>query len=167
MVPVDQLGPDTLMRCEKALELWRTGQFGCLVVTGGRCHPSYVETRSAAESMQVWFDFGRVPLSCILVEPEAKDTFGNAISTVAGLQHWGIDTDNITVVSHWLHCVRLRITFRLACRVRVKTVPLYYPIGWKGAFAEVAMICYHVLDRKGNGWIARRNRAKRTFSKPS
>ncbi len=77
---------DTLYRCQKALELWHTGRYDYVLVTGGIFHPPNVQSVAAATLMGMWLLEHGVPESQILCEIESLDTYENISKGIEALK---------------------------------------------------------------------------------
>ncbi len=156
IVPLNQLAPDTLHRCQKALELWRTNQSDKILVAGGICHSPEIQTVSAAELMKKWFTERGVDEKSIIVEPESLHTYDNIRLGLEKLKAAQIENPEITVVTQWQHTIRCWLTFKLGYGINVKRHPLHYPVPSNVWWREWAFIAYHALDWKGTGFFAKR-----------
>lgn len=166
IAPVDSLeGTSTLHRCEGALVLLQTSQFDVLVLSGGQCHGPSIETQSAADTMEGWFESHLVVAPIMLIERWARDTYENISRTVELLRTVPGKHD-ITVVTHWQHSIRFQITFWLAHRIWVRTKPLHYTIAWKEWVWGWVYVLYHLYDWKGTKHFARAGREGRLYGSP-
>ncbi len=157
-------GTTTLPRLEKAAELLRSGAYDVLLLSGGQCHAPEVETQPAALTMAAWFAEQGADGVVTILEDESRDTYENISCSLARLQlQPGVH--EITVVSHWQHTLRFMITFWLAYGLRIKCVPLHYPIPLTSLVAGWGLILYHLYDRYGTKYVARSYRAGRTKDK--
>lgn len=163
IAPLNSLeGTWTLLRCQKALELLETGEYGLLVLSGGICQPPEFQTQPAAEIMADWFRAQGVDSTLIVAEGESRDTYENIFCSLHALQ---IPRDllELSVVSNWQHTLRFAVTGWRACKIRIKRIPLHHPVPVSYWFMEWGLLAYHVYDRSGSKRIACRNRLKRTF----
>ncbi len=160
---IDKLAQDTLYRCQAALELWRTGQFDRILVSGGICFPREIQTRPASESMKQWLSQPQqgVDKNQIICESKSLTSFGNVEFSLKKLTEVGIDQPQITVVSQWQHAIRMRIAFSLVYGIKVERYPLHYPISFSSWLYEWFLILYHLWDWEGIGFLAHWMRRKR------
>jgi len=161
IISVDRLSPNALLVCRHAIALWRTGRYDYLMFTGGRAWDSCVQTRT-------WSEIGRaiavsegVDPDRILVEGISVDTYGHIGQGVGLLRMIGIMDFHLTFCTHAIHGFRIRRTARAnhGLDVTIAAVPL--PLTLRETLAELAYAFYHGIDPHGDGWIARRNRARR------
>ncbi len=111
--------------------------------------------------MKDWLVARGVLASQILVEHQSSDTFTNIKYTMELLHEAGIEKFTMTAVSHWTHLNRIWLTFRLGYGMRITTHRARYRIHVGTFMWECAAFVYHCLDRRGTGWLARSNRARR------
>jgi len=157
---------DTLYRCEHALELWRTGEYDYLVTSGGIFHPPNVQSVPAGTLMGLWFLEHGVPERQILCEDTSLDTYENIAHSIAMLKALDVwPSCQITVVTQWQHAIRFFITFLWAWWKPTRLCSLDQPITWGTWLQEWVLIAYHILDRKGTGWVACWNRDRRRQKK--
>lgn len=160
---LNQLSPaDTLLRCERGLKMWERGSFDKILVTGGIYSPSNIQTLPAAELMAQWFRQKGVPAGDIIIEPRSLDTFENIKFSLEELGRLSINNFRITVVTQWQHVIRFWITFCLGYNIRVKIQPMNYAISFRTWLEEWFFIIYHLYDRRGTKYFARKNRRNRT-----
>ncbi len=167
ITPVDQLSPaNTLQRCIKALQLWQNGTYHILILSGGICDPPSIQRTAGAEIMRRWFVERGVPEKRIITESHSRDTYENIILSVRLLKNLvpHNQTHHWTVVSQWQRCLRIWITLWRLHRIRPKLQMLRYPIGIRGFLKECVFIAYHLYDRDGNKYLARKNRSRRSFA---
>lgn len=161
IVKMNRLSPqDTLIRCQKGLQLWQSGNYDYLLVTGGLFNPKTVQTITAAGLMRKWFVKNGVAKEKILIEADSRDTYQNVAFSIRLLKTKKIDKPEITIVSQWQHNIRIKRTFR-SYGYQVKTHNVKYPVGWKTWLMEWAFIMLHFISPKGNNYWARKNQEKR------
>ena len=153
---------DTLQRCKKALDLWKTKEYEKILVTGGIFLPPNIQTKPAGDLMALWFRQNKVPAESIIIENQALDSFKNCHLGLKKLNN-PISNHNILVVTQWHHAIRLGITFFLGYGIRVNLFTLKYPISIKTWFMEWLFIFYHLYDPKGKKILAKKNRQNRTY----
>ncbi len=167
IAPINNLkGTKTLLRCQKAVELLKTGDYDILVLSGGQCHPWHIETQPAAMTMAQWFAKQGVSVNTIICECKSLDTYKSVMCTIDQLKIHGLRHE-ITVVSQWQHAIRFAITFLLGYGIRIKRAPLHYPMSLKDSVKEWLFILYHLYDRRGTKLLARKNRIARTYDEQS
>jgi len=161
--PLNQLSANTLRRCEAALEVWRTGQFDRILVTGGMFLDQKRQTIPAATIMWDWFTKHGVRDNQILVEPGSLDTYQNIDFGLRLLREEGCADAQITVITQYQHALRFAITFFLAHQRRINLIMIRQPaMLWKEWLMEwLVIIPYHLIDWRGTLWLARHNRAQR------
>lgn len=159
----DSLGRDTLIRLERGLDLWKKDPEAFLLVTGGIFCVRERQTRPAADIMADWLVTHGVPQTKILHEDASLDTFENVRFSLDTLHAHGISTDgtNITVVSEFQHALRIYLTFRLGYGLRVHCIPIWYVDSVHGFCLEFFVLLHHLLDWRGEGFLARFKRAWR------
>lgn len=159
--PCDLLqGTKTELRLIEGLRLWGSGKFDAIIVCGGVYLPQETQTTPAARIMKEWLVSHGVPAENTMAEERSRDTYEN-ISYA--LEMIGGKASQITVVTHWQHALRFRLTFRLAHKMKVRTEPMYYWTGFKSFALEWAILLVHLFDPSGTGRIARWNRKSRTY----
>ncbi|MEK7103423.1 MAG: YdcF family protein [Patescibacteria group bacterium] len=138
------------------------GDFDFIIVTGGIYLPSEIQTIPAGVLMRDWLLSKGIEGKYIKCEPESRDTFENINNSIALVA--SDSTPMFTVITHWQHGLRFWVTFRLAHKVKVRIIPIWYWIGWKQFLWEWVYLCIHLIDPKGKGRLAQKNRNKRTFN---
>lgn len=157
-MPLNELAPhDTLIRCKKALAVWEKGDYDLIITTGGIFMLPCVQTVPVAELMRQWFLSKGIPADRVVSLTNSVDTFTD-ISAVMNAVDKNID---ITVLSHWQHVIRATATFFLARHTLVRPYPIFYWKGWKDFLKECFFILYHLIDWRGKGNLARKNRVER------
>ncbi|TSC56122.1 MAG: hypothetical protein G01um101418_489 [Parcubacteria group bacterium Gr01-1014_18] len=156
---------DTLIRCQKALELWKTGKYDIIFLCGGIFNPPHIQTRAASELMAEWFVLQGDLEEYLVLERKSLDTYGNITFFLDAWTEMSLAQPEVTVVTQWQHAIRIFITFFLAHGTIVRIHPLFYRISWKTFLMEWVMIFYHLFDWKGTGRVARRNRESRRQKK--
>lgn len=162
LVPRDRLSPhDTQLVCQEALQLWKTGLYDLLLLTGGLFLPPYIQTKPSAELMKDWFVSQGVEPSRIVTETRSLDTFENISYSLAELQLLGINHPDITVCTQWQHAVRIRHTFERAHGVEVQIYTLNFDLPPREQAWQWLYIAYHWYDTRGDKWLARTIRRRR------
>lgn len=162
--PIDELsGTFTELRLRKGLELWRTGNYDCILVSGGVFYPQDVQNKAAGWLMWFWLIGNVVASKAILIENKSVDTYENIRF---GLQLIpDIHLADITIVTHWQHALRMKITFWRAYGLKVKVIPLWYWIGCLGFIKELGGLFVHLFDKEGVSPLSKRIRQRRTQSR--
>ena len=157
----------TEKRLKRGLYEWNAG--GCydkIIVSGGHYFSRFVQTLSAASLMKWWLIERNVIEPCILCDHSSRDTYQNirySLFTIREEDENG-DEPDITVVTHWQQALRVKFTFWRAYGLRVHIIPMFYWVDAKTFVYEWVMLLYHMFDRYGTGFIAKRNREARTFT---
>ncbi len=159
--PVNKLGKRTLLRLQRAAELLQSGEYDCLILSGGQCHGPEVETQSAAVTMELWLAEQKITVPVLVIEGDSRDTYENISCSLKRLADYP-DGHQITVVSQWQHTWRFALTFLLAHGIWIKRVGLHYPLPLHDIVMEWLGILYHLYDWHGTKRLAKANRAKRT-----
>ena len=164
----NQMDYQTLSRCQETYKLWQTGEYDLILLTGGICQPEEFQTVPGAQIMKWYFLYKKVPEKNLLTEDHAHDTFENIRFSLQRLQTLGIFPQDaeITVVTKKKQCRRFRISFNRAYHIKIKEHYVEYLQTTKENIYEFISLIIHLLDPKGNGFIAKRNRQNRTFSGP-
>jgi len=167
IIAKNRLSPaDTLLRCQKAITLWQTGQYDLILVCGGIFTPfPDTHTVPAADLMKSYLleNIPGISKEKILTEDSSRDTFENVKFALATLETARIKTSDITVVTQWQHAIRFWITFRFCRNIKVKLKPMFYRTALRIKLNECLFIAYHIYDPCGNKNLARKNRQNRTF----
>lgn len=167
----NQLSPaNTLPVCQEALKLWQTGAYDLLLLSGGLFLPAHIQSRPSSELMQDWFVEQGVDPRQIVLETRSLDTYDNIRYSLEELASVRIGEFAITVCTHRIHGRRIKHTFRRAHGVDITVHPVPLPLRMMERCQQWMYVLYHWLDPFGNGWLARRTRAKRyaqIWKKPS
>ena len=168
LVAVDELDPRTALRvCERTLELWDTGAYDCLLVSGGRFLPPEIQTRPWSKIASEFFEWHGVPKERIVRESDSFDTYDNIRYSLRELYHAGIPDADITVVTHKTHGRRVRHTFKVAHGVEVRIEPVDLPLTILERIKQWAFVLYHWLDPYGTKYAKRRRiEGRRTLGLP-
>ena len=153
-------GTTTEKRLIRGLALWQRGGFDAIIVTGGIYLPPEQQTIPSGILMEHWLMENGVPGKAIICEDRSRDTFENISGALALVAN--DPAPKFTVVTHWQHALRFWVTFRLAYRRKIAFVPMRYWIGLTGFVLEWAFLLVHIIDPRGTGRIATRNREMRT-----
>lgn len=162
ILPVNKIGYYLQIRCDKALELFLTGGFDYILVTGGITNPKETQTVSEAEIIREWLLSKKVPSEAIIMESRSLDSFENIKFGLEALGNCAIEASEITVVSQWQHTIRYWITLKLGYGVaaKVRLIKLHPRMSWKAIITEWFFILYHLLDWRGEKPPARLHREK-------
>lgn len=176
--PINRLeGTYTLKRLEKAIQLWRTGQYDGMILSGGTVSPESIQTKPHADIMKEWVLQQEAGPSDeqIIVENCSLDTYENARFSQQAVTNWlavrnassyqKIATSSIklTVVTEKNHGRRFLITFRRGLGWgNVTVVPADYTLSFAGLLLEWALRLMHLIDPVGKGPLARLNQKMRT-----
>ncbi len=159
----DQLSPaDTFPRCQEALKLWATKKYDFLLLSGGIFNPLKIQTRPAAELMRRWFFNNGVAMHKIIIENESRDTFEGIAFSLRILKNRGTHNFQLHAVSHWQHIMRIKLTCKLVYGEEVICCPVNYRVSILTWLVGWLHILYHLIDRKGQGYFAKRNRENRS-----
>jgi vancomycin permeability regulator SanA len=162
IVRFNEVGPRLLVRCEAALELFRSGGADFILLTGGLTHSREVQDIPEAELMRRWFVCEGVPEHCLLVEGDSVDSCENVEFGLRLLQSRGIEADEFIIVSQWQHALRLLLSLKWGWGVSAKTriVPLFPRIGLRGFLVEVVFLAYHAYDPCGRLSVIQKRRER-------
>lgn len=147
----------TLARLKKGLSLWKDKDFDYIVVTGGVFSKN--QTKSAALAMSGWLIKKSVSTEKILVENYSLDTFHNVEFSMEIIRKFDADPA-ITVVSHWQHCLRFKVTFYKRFYIKIKIAPIW-DFDLKTFFQEWAYLLIHLIFSDSNNPFSRFIRKKR------
>ncbi|MFA5946271.1 MAG: YdcF family protein [Patescibacteria group bacterium] len=162
IVEKNELSPaDTLLRCQRALELWKSGKFHFLLITGGLFNPPDVQSIPAAWIMAEWFQNRGVPRDQIIVERDSLDTFQNIRFGLERLKENDIVNCDFTVVTQWQHAWRFWVTMWWVYGIKIERVGMHYKLPALAQIKEYLFILYHVWDPYGVGFLAQKNRRDR------
>lgn len=156
---------DTLIRCQHGLSLLRYDPnitFSKVVLSGGIFNSKDIQTIPASQIMANWLTKYGVLVNNQIIENQSRDTFENVLFTIEKLKEEGIENPEITVVTQWQHAIRFRLCFK-AYGIKIQTHSLHYSVSLKTWIKEWLFIAYHIYDRKGTKFFARRNRKNRTY----
>lgn len=157
----------TLLRCEEALKLWETNKYDFIITSGGCYYNRKIQTIPAADIMRQWLISKNVPEAKILSENKSVDTYTNVHYSLKLLREKGIDFESLTIVSHWLHLVRIRMILRRNYNINPVCIPTRYRISFIEWLHEIIWLVYHFLDKSGYGFpekMVRRNIRRRVSS---
>ena len=148
----------TLRRLVKGLRLWKTGRFDKIIVSGG-IH-SQNQTTASAVLMKIWLMNNEVESNDIIVEQRSLDTFQNIFFSIEMLEK--VDScPEITVVTHWQHCLRFKMTFWRKYGLKIKTAPIWDFINLKTFILEWIFLFAHLVDKDGQNRFSKDERDKR------
>lgn len=161
VAPCDRLsGTTTEKRLISGLQIWRCGGYDMIIVSGGVYLPPEIQKTPSGRLMKKWLVRKGVPASNIIAEEYSRDTYENISYSLLLLEDVA---PQFTVVTHWQHAIRFRLTFKLANKMKVRTKPIYCWGGLKNFLFEWLILLIHLLDRRGTGTVARKNRESRTY----
>lgn len=161
--PVDKNDRAVLARLSMGLALWKEGRFDVILVTGGIFLPRTIQTRPAAELMADWLFAQGVPSDRVMIENKALNTWDNISGGLRLLSNrFGNEPIGITVVTQWQQAMRVWLSFALGYGKLVKVGPVSEP---KFLPLEIAYFLLHLLDPRGVGPLAVRNREQRRQDK--
>ena len=150
----------TEKRLIKGLQLWENGNYDAIIITGGICFPSKMQTIPSGLLMSYWLSFRGVSEDKIFSENSSRDTYENISKSLNLIKDKSPD---ITVVTHWQHSLRFLTTFCFAHKIRIKIIPMWYWIDFKTLVLEWVMLLVHLVDIKGRSKIVQLNRENRTY----
>ncbi len=125
--PRIELGTDTLYRCIRAAELYRTAP-GPVLVTGGKVHPNDPGPPLAVAMRDFLATLGVRPED-VIVEPESRTTYENAVESARLLKERGIG--RVVLVTDASHLRRAAACFRkqgvdvVPCGCRYRALALH------------------------------------------
>ena len=155
-------GTMTEKRLVRGLQIWRSGGYDMIIVSGGVYLPPEIQKTPSGRLMKEWLVEKDIPASKVITEDRSRDTYENISFSLRLLE----DVEpKIMVVTHWQHAMRFWLTFKLAHKMKVRTERMWYWIGAKNFILEWAILLVHMFDRMGTGKIARKNRESRTYGK--
>ena len=159
------------------LRLRNTGEYNCMVLSGGIVSPKTVQTKPHAEIMQEWImsQTGGPRGEQLLVENHSRDTYENAILSFGMITDWlAVQTyinheeiapcsTSLTVVTEKHHGRRFLITFKRGLGWdNVRVIPAEYSLTYAGSLLEWALWLMHLTDPAGKGPLAKLNQKMRT-----
>ena len=145
--PVDRICERTIKRCLKALELWRTGNYDYILITGGIFLPPNVQTEPASYLIKKYLA-GKVDSSHIIIEEKSRTTFENAGFGLNELSLRCIEDFDLTVVTQWQHALRFGLTF-MAYGHKIRSEKVKYRLKPSEWLREWAYILIHLVDPLG------------------
>lgn len=153
------------------MELWRTGQFDLMVLSGGIVAPRYIQTRPHAHTMKEWVinQPGAPDNEQILIDEMSRDSYENTYFSYDRIKTAGynpiIQDITLTIVSEIHHARRLRITFQKGIGWQsINIAPVNYKLSFGMCLLEYALYIMHAVDPEGIGPLAKLNRWLRTRS---
>lgn len=151
--PINQIADThTLLRCKKALELWKTNEYDLIITSGGITYAQKIQTIPAADTMKQWLISNNVDRDKILSETTSLDTYTNIHNSLGLLKKSNINFSNLTVVSHWTHLTRIRIILWRNYKIKPILIPVKYTLSLLEWLHEIIWFFYHLIDRKGYGF---------------
>jgi uncharacterized SAM-binding protein YcdF (DUF218 family) len=146
-------GTHTLLRCEEALKLWKTGKFDLIVTsgTGNHYYDSKIQTVRSADIMKQWLVSSGVPEAKILSENESLDTYTNIYFSLKLLRERNIHFENLIIVSHWTHLARIKIILWRNYRIKLIGSPVKYKLSLIEWLHEIVMFFCNLIDKTGYG----------------
>ncbi|HRY36281.1 MAG TPA: YdcF family protein [Candidatus Magasanikbacteria bacterium] len=190
-VPAEQIEKEnrlsvrTTMRLERALALFKTGEYDLIILSGGIFNPLEVQTVSAARLMKTWLLQKEVKRECIITENHSLDTYENIkfsfghlwscfkekYSPFSGVVGCGADRASIiegsfrgeiTLISDYWHLERFKVIVAHSTSVFATMPWIYEDSGYKldfiGRIKEKIFLLITKNDPEGTGWLARFNR---------
>lgn len=149
----------TLKRLERGLKEWRKGGYDKIIVAGGIWMPEKIQTRPLGILMKDWLISQGVAAEKIITENTSRDTYEN-ISGALELIKDDLNPE-ITVVTHWQHALRFRVTFRRAHKMKIKIITMWYWVNLKTFIFEWPFLLIHIFDKDGTSSLVRKNRSDR------
>lgn len=156
--PLNELASThTLLRCEEALKLWKTGKFDLIVTsgTGNHYYDPKIQTVRSADIMKQWLVSNGVIEAKILSENESLDTYTNIHFSLKLLRERNIHFGNLTIVSHWTHLARIKIILWRNYRIRPIGVPVKYKLSLIDWLHEIVMFFCNLIDKTGYGFFGK------------
>jgi hypothetical protein len=148
----DLSGTNTLLRCRKALELWKTNKYDLIITSGGRYLNQRTQTISAADIMKRWLVSNQIDGSKILSENTSIDTYTNIHYSLKLLKDKGINIKSLTVVSHWTHLLRMKIILWRNYQIKPICMSVEYKLTFIEWLHEIIWFFYSFLDKSGYGF---------------
>lgn len=170
--PVDQLnGTITLARLRKALELWRTGKFDLMILSGGKVWSNDIQTKPFGFTMLKWIvgQLGGPEPGKIIAEELSRDTIENAELSLGIIEeeHPDLSKDRnrveITIVTE--PSQGRRMAYAIRCGFGWPNVILVdsgVNIGLARKLWELWLYIYHLSDPTGASPIVKKIREKRS-----
>lgn len=156
------MGTMTAQRLSAGLSEWLRSDYDRIIVTGGIYLPPNIQTIPAGELMRGWLIDNGIDSENIICERWSLDTYQNIDFSMKLIA--GDSNPQITIVSQWQHAMRFKITFWRLYNIKVNIVSVVYKMSLKAFLLECCYILYHLLDKKGTLFFAKKNRENRTFS---
>lgn len=154
--PLNQLSnTHTLLRCGEALRRWRTNKYNFIIVSGGLTHDQKIQTIPAADIMKKWLISNGVVEDKILNENNSLDTYTNIHYSLKLLKKKNINFDNLTVISHWTHLIRMRIILWRNYKIKPICVPVQYRLSFNEWLHEIVLLFCHLADKTGYGFLGK------------
>ena len=161
-------GGDTRRRVRVALEHLRSqdrhrGEW-YVICLGGRFNAETAAT-AASVRMRAWIIAERlVPADHILVDLYSRDTFENLACAMSLLKQQGIGAKEreLLVVSHPWHANRIQSILKRVYHASARVIPTWHYLTVKQRLAEIFLAGYVLLDPRGEGWLMRWHRARRS-----
>lgn len=161
VLPVNVLSPRTVARLEAGLSLWHQGAHDAILVTGGLYMDPCRQTIASGTLMRDFLIARGIRADDVLAETGSRDTYENVRLGLQRLADAGMCAPEVTIVSHPTHLRRFKAAFKAyGLTPRLCSVP--YALSLKEWCLELLMYACHLIDRKGQGFIARRNRRRRS-----
>src|SRR6056297_3410944 len=152
-------GTFTLKRLKKGLKKWKTKKYDKILVAGGLCYPAEQQTKTLGKLMKDWLISKGISADKIIAETESLDTYQN----ISGVMELISEDSNpeITVVTHWQHAWRFKITFWRMYGLKIKLIKMFYWVNLPNFVVEWVFLLIHLFDKNGNSWLVRKNRIQR------
>jgi len=158
---------DTKIRCDEGAKLFKEGGKDIIFCTGGIFLPSYLQTKPASRLMKEYLvSQHRIPHERIGIEEESLDSWQNVEIMKKVLEDRGVKIDEaeISIVSHWLHTIRLKRILRYQGFRKIKRFGLRYPVGWRMWVSEFLNNILTLIDPAGRSERVQKEREKRKQS---
>ncbi len=162
--PINQLSVRTQLRCLRALDLWFTGKYTYILVSGGKFLPPSTQTAPAALLMEHWLVDHGVSEKVIVRDLQSVDTFENILFGMQALARHGHGDPSlitVTLVTEPLHAARFVHSFKAMYGSGIRVSPVRYQLSCLEHIKEALFMCIHMLDPRGKGGVARYNRLRR------
>lgn len=166
--PTDSLeNTRTLERCKQALQLWQSGQYDVMVLSGGKVYAPKFQTRPLANTMFEWMiqQPGAPSADKILIANTARDTIEDISATLTLIQkHFPHqEVDHITVATDWLHGKRFVTSLKRGFGINNVTIAnTNYPLPFDYFLTGLIFLPIPFFDPTGQSWLVKLARRKRT-----
>jgi len=155
------------VRLERALKLFRSGEFSFFLVSGGKLNPPEIQNKSTALLMKEWLMEKGIDRERILVEDDSSDIFQNLenikdkIKKKVAKSNKICDTSySVTVVDDKERLKRIAIVFENK-KVEVNYIEAYYKLSLVEFLKEKFYYVITVLNPHGADFLNRSMREKK------